>query len=722
MTIVMVLSLFGGVAPRVYAAQDVPAAQAKEQSQVLPDYSKASAVIPETDTDDLFAGYVDQVFSSYSPKKSEPSRGTVHTDLEGEVNLAIYKALKAQIEKVAAGEITSTAFSFSASSVGIDSSVFYTEEDLGLTSFWDEDGNFSYEAQMALQEKVGIDLFRIISALTNNCPYDLYWFDKTMGCYPDFYAISDYGVGFSETMMVYFLVSGEYQGGDEITVDPSAGRAVQHAAAKAASIVEANASLSDYDKLAAYKQAICDLTSYNYTAIDENWNYGNAWQLIWVFDEDENTNVVCEGYSKAFQYLCQLSAFSSSLIESRIVIGDMVVEGSGEAHMWNIVSMDDGRNYLVDITNCDDYSIGYPDLLFLKAASGSVTGGYTINCYGYDVGYYYDIYTRDLYSTAVLTLSGTDYVPGQETPVDKFATLYQAFLTLSGKLSINFRLRTDYEGIVAKLYYENYSDYGLVKEVPLNNANFHSDENGAYYLVTYDQIPAKEMTMNLRIKVYDAEGNPIKLFTGKTYKDYYDYSVSKWCNNKINQNNDADDVMIAKALLNYGHYSQIALGFYDGVDERPERLANPNGYLADEMVSFAGANEAYDSVTKGGKALGAKSFLLQLKSDTNIRLTMGRQVNVAVDGVECIPEFGKDEQGNDAWFAYYYSIPAKNLHEHHLFTLTEGDDSATLKYAALSWANSKLKGTNENDKNLAKALYLYNYAARHYFHYDEAGL
>lgn len=36
-----------------------------------------------------------------------------------------------------------------------------------------------------------------------------------------------------------------------------------------------------------------------------------------------------------------------------------------EGHMWNHVRMDDGKIYLVDVTNCDSNSVGYPYKLFL---------------------------------------------------------------------------------------------------------------------------------------------------------------------------------------------------------------------------------------------------------------------------------------------------------------------------------------------------------------------
>ncbi len=296
----------------------------------------------------------------------------------------------------------------------------------------------------------------------------------------------------------------------------------------------------------------------------------------------------------------------------------------------------------------------------------------------------------------------------------KYATLKAANLTLEGKISINFKVQTSASGMTAKLYYQK-NGYDLVKTVPLNNSVWHS-EDGGYYLVTYDQIPAKEMMLYLMIKVYDSAGNPVMLKTSSDWWTAYKYKVADWCNNKIKSSSNAKEVKLAKAMLNYGHYTQIALGYNDGNYGRPNKLANPNGYLASEMNSVT-ANSSYSSVVAGGTALGAKAFALVLESDTSIKLKLKRLVNVKIDGVAVTPQSEKDNDGSTIYCVYKNGIPAKKLHERSRFTLTEGSSTVTLQYGALSWANSKLAGSNVNDKNLARAMYLYNAAARSYFNY-----
>ena len=72
------------------------------------------------------------------------------------------------------------------------------------------------------------------------------------------------------------------------------------AAENARMIVKEFQGYTETEKLYGYKEMICYLTSYN-DDVTEDDEYGDPWQLIYVFDGDDSTNVVCEGYSKAFQ-------------------------------------------------------------------------------------------------------------------------------------------------------------------------------------------------------------------------------------------------------------------------------------------------------------------------------------------------------------------------------------------------------------------------------------
>ena len=89
--------------------------------------------------------------------------------------------------------------------------------------------------------------------------------------------------------------------------------------------------------------------------------------------------MVCEGYAKAFQYLCEKS---TPQIKCYNVTGTM----DGGDHMWIVVEQG-GTRYLVDVTNCDDgekdgstlYGCGYMAnprdcYLYMKTESPSTDG------------------------------------------------------------------------------------------------------------------------------------------------------------------------------------------------------------------------------------------------------------------------------------------------------------------------------------------------------------
>lgn len=102
-----------------------------------------------------------------------------------------------------------------------------------------------------------------------------------------------------------------------------------------------------------------------------------------------------------------------------------------EPHMWNIVSID-GANYLVDITNCDEGSIGSPSELFL-VGMGKVGDKYTKSIGNATVHYVYDDYTKQYFSESILEISETNYeIVGVECGKKAKWKLDGGTLTISG--------------------------------------------------------------------------------------------------------------------------------------------------------------------------------------------------------------------------------------------------------------------------------------------------
>ena len=245
----------------------------------------------------------------------------------------------------------------------------------------------------------------LIDALMADLPLELYWYEKTSGCSASYMVTKKL-----LQVTLKFYVADNYCAGDVYTADTAkTGKAVQ-AAANAKDIVKAYASANDYGKLIGYRNEICSLVDYNYAAADGNvFNTDiDPWQLMYVFDGDPETKVVCEGYSKAFQYLCDLTTFGGD-VTSYMVTGNMITGNKAGAHMWNIVTIG-GNNYLVDVTNSDAGTVGYDGRLFLAGGTGSIASGYTISSIRVD---YYDD-EKVLGGTgadSILNIASTKYVP-----------------------------------------------------------------------------------------------------------------------------------------------------------------------------------------------------------------------------------------------------------------------------------------------------------------------
>ena len=305
--------------------------------------------------------------------------------------LALYEALRDFVEEVAA-EGGSSVFTY-------------------VTTYTIDSGQTLQEAFDEVYDVMTENVTDAIYCLLTDCPFDFYWYDKVTGASSS-YTGTRSGSTLTMTLTISFAVSEDYAGDEKYVVSTPAS-SISTAKATAAAIVEEYASTTTvYTVLTAYKDEICALTSYNSEAASEDYDggYGDPWQLIYVFDGDDSTTVVCEGYSKAFQYLCDLTWPTNDPVTCYTISGTMSSATSSGGHMWNLVTVD-GATYLVDVTNSDTGTVGASGGLFLAYCSSNVSGsasaGYsvtlTVGSSTYTVGYTYGSAALSLYSTEQLT-------------------------------------------------------------------------------------------------------------------------------------------------------------------------------------------------------------------------------------------------------------------------------------------------------------------------------
>ena len=551
--------------------------------------------------EELFAQYVDMMF--YGALNEPVVNETARNQLT-EPGKAIYDALKPVICKIARGEETSTV-------IMIDEATCaeweqsgcvpkWTAEELGIEKITGEN------VQTVWDERVR-PLFRelvrdgVWEALMHDCPYEMYWQDKVKGI--------SYGPGlrYNESAMwitsftIYFEVAQNYRpaGAADKTyiTDATKTAATSDAVQNALAIVAEHQTETDYGKLQSYCDEIQDLSTYNDDAAKpgytEEYGYGDPWQLIYVFDGDPATKVVCEGFSKAFQYLCDASDFYNDKVACYTVTGEM----NRGAHMWNTVTMGDGKNYLLDVTN----HTGSYQNLFLVGTAGSVANGYPfiVRNGTYTINFEYSDESKLLWGTSadsILTLAASNYpnthiypehwtveseptasAPGvltktctlcgdvQEKELP-FLKIEYISLYLQSNLSFNYKIPVS---VLEESGYEN--PYVVCKYGTNQRVLNYKIEDGNY-VFSFHGIAPHCMTDVITATVYaEYDG---KKYEGKTTN----YSVTTYCYSALPIVGTSTRTMIVD-LLNYGAAAQIYKGY------NTTTLANAS--LTSEMAAYA---------------------------------------------------------------------------------------------------------------------------------------
>ncbi|MBQ6929506.1 MAG: leucine-rich repeat protein, partial [Oscillospiraceae bacterium] len=366
------------------------------------------------DNDEIFGAYVEQQFYG----NAMAVFGTEARERLTATEKAIYDVLKAHIVKVAAEGGETDGIEILVEDCFADNPII-TAQQLGLEKFEVIGGavnpvhaNLVWEA-FKNHYANDFNTHNILIALLHDCPYELYWFDKTKEAGMSISSVMSFegtneGLFNAQVAKMYFAfkVEADYQAGNNVTVKGDVA-SVKTAVENANNIAAEYADKSDFEKMLGFKNEICNLVEYNHEAAEnENMSYGNPWQMIYVFDNDPATNVVCEGYAKAFQYLCDMTE-----VECYTTKGMMYGGTGAGAHMWNIVPIGNS-SFIVDITNSDAGTIGYGGQLFLGGtANGSVESGYVFTIGNTDVKYIYDADEIAMWGNELLTLAAANFNP-----------------------------------------------------------------------------------------------------------------------------------------------------------------------------------------------------------------------------------------------------------------------------------------------------------------------
>lgn len=257
----------------------------------------------------------------------------------------------------------------------------YTYDELGITTAKKEvDGKVVLSDE--LNKKV-FSMHNIDRQKVRNCIYrdnpELFWWDNDYNIYTSIskikYDEETKIVDFSDAVYTYSLVVSSnyrkdfdnlYVANKELvkshydTVITNSKKVINDAI---------NNSETIYDILNYYRNYICKEVEYDNNFIEYKelveadtaeriYRDQNPAHIYNALDNNSETNIICQGYAKAFKYLCDNTPnLTKRGIEVYLASG-ITNDTYDSSHMWNIVHFNNNKNYLADITWTDgkDYT------------------------------------------------------------------------------------------------------------------------------------------------------------------------------------------------------------------------------------------------------------------------------------------------------------------------------------------------------------------------------
>ena len=399
-----------------------------------------------------------------------------------------------------------------------------------------------------------------------------------------------------------------------------------------------------------------------------------------------DTKVVCEGYSKAFQFLCDNSTFRSNDVYVLSVTGD----NNEERHMWNVVHMEDGNYYLADITNCDT---GFN--VFLRGKTEALTNGYAIYV-GLDQfnnpNYFNYVYDG---TTATPDIANADYEYSQ-TSADDQPVFYSHGMILAGEIGLRFAVDFP-EGFDATNCYMLFDTLDG-KTVRVDYEDAVQGKGNLRYFTIYMNILEFADTVD------------VTLYYGDNQTKSDSYSGVYYVNDIKNTNfsNDDDLMYLINCLHAYAYYMQKA-GWSDGHlhasvpksglafdDDNVEQIKGYVSLTQFGMTSNLGTSGISDDIKVGLTLTSATELRVSVKPESDAKIS-GDYTTWTING-QTYYQFSRK------------NIGPKNLGTKMAFEITTDKGTASISVPAIYYIKRALdSNTFTYDQKISMVAYFFYY-------------
>ena len=360
--------------------------------------------------------------------------------------------------------------------------------------------------------------------------------------------------------------------------------------------------------------------------------------------------------------------------------------------------INDDYAYFMDGIKADSYEFSFDGGEYTKYTNG------------------YNVYT-DLLPSTKHTLSIR--LEGQEEPFysediwteidDRMpAVINTVSVTFGGTLGLNYYITLGDNIKNDPGAYAEYTIGGVTKRQLVSDTTVDSKGRSKFTCSVY----AKQMNDNINFKLYNGNGVPYYIMSSKgadLTESGFDYSVAKYMSGIASSSTNSKMVKLANATLDYGAATRLYFNY------------NTDGATVSSDVTSVAASifDQYKATQSGTKPTGISGVTMTVvfEADNSFRLYYKYDPSADPNSYTYYIDGKKASLQKNAtgYYLEVANIAAKNLMEVHTFTVKDSSVSYNVNASVLTYARSLSKDSDNNKKNLAKALYLYNQAAIAYF-------